>query len=205
MTAAIMGAAPQPATARQRLFAVALLVVLLAFGGFATISYWQDVIDAEAQIQARETLAEGLNRGAARITTDASHASGPSEQQNPYLVGETETIAAAQFQTLVLSTVEPTGSTVFSTQVKARPATDTPIETSPATGEVQDRQIDLEMVFEAHIAEMQRILFTLEQGSPCIFVDELQLQPAKTPQSTEAVDPDPLLHVVLTLHSFWRS
>jgi Type II secretion system (T2SS), protein M subtype b len=103
--------------------------------------------------------------------------------------------------------VEGAGATVFSTQVKPRPTVDQPADPAAQQqpGEAADRQIDMEIVFDARIVDLQKILFTIETGAPFIFVDEMQMQPAKAAQPGEAADPDPLLHVVLTMHGFWRS
>jgi len=197
-------------TAWPRSLAVAVFVALMLVGGVVSWTFWQGIFDARSDIDAREDLVAGLQRAQSRLSPESAHPGETGEVRNPYLTGETETIAAANLQTLVLQVAEAAGTTVSSAQVKPRavidqPAAPEPADASAADKGAADRQIDMEVIFDGKIADIQKVLFTLETGLPYIFVDEMQMQPTKPSQPGEAEEPDPQLHVVLTMHAFWRS
>lgn len=127
-----------------------------------------------------------------RIDPRASAASaGIFDQRDPYLAGESETIAAAGFQTRVRGLVENAGGTIFSTQAQSR-----------SEGDEVERKIEVQVVFEATVEALQTVLHEVETGAPYGFVDDLSVLPAA--QAGETSNDDRMLRVTLSVTSFWR-
>ena len=188
-----------PAVAWPVSLSLAALGLLLGLGGIMVWTYTADLLETRAAVADRSAELELLQKAISRRLGDKAQAPDAGSQRSPYLTGETETIAAAELQTLVLKLVEATPASVLSAQVRPKPVLD-----AATAADKGDRQVDFELAFDARMADFQSILFAIETDLPAVFVDEMQLQPAKAALPGEAVDLDPLMHVVLTMHAYWR-
>lgn len=181
---------------------VVAFLVLLLIGGAVEWSLWQDVFATRDMIAARQDLIAGLKRSAERLTATAAGQTTRQPTASPYLPGETDTIAAAEFQADILKILEANKATVFSAQVRpqAIDAADGQTQTEETTGQ----RINLEVIFDARNVDLQKILFTIETGRPVLMIADMKMQPARTTEGAEARDEDPVLHVVLGVYGFWR-
>jgi hypothetical protein len=183
-------------------FACTILLAVLAIGIGLQWIFWSDILETRQMVAARQQLLESLSQIADRVKVGASVTNREVPRQNAYLPGETDTIAAADLQTRVLKVAESFSATVFSAQVRPRAVNDGSGTTG--TDNALGQRIDLELTFDAHINDVQKILFQLETGFPAIFVGETHIRPARSPETGEAMVDDPTLHVVLAIYGFWR-
>lgn len=178
-------------TARQRSLAVGLAVLLVAIA--AATGFWAHGVHEglRGELAAKEDLLDQLKRSGPRRLTAARP--DDIDRRDPYLPGETETIAAAQLQKRVRSVVEGAGGRVFSSQLLLK-----------TEGDAPDRRIELQIVFEGAIETVQAALFEIETGAPFGFVDELAMQPARSEQVTDPAETGRVLRTTLTVSSYWR-
>lgn len=179
-----------------------LLAACLLAGASAIILEGLALEQAKQEVAARETLLASLDRALQRAAADSAD-SRAAPGASLYLAGESETLAAAALQGLVVGIVEGRGGRIATVQLRLPPAA----SPAPGSGTGQEaRPIELDMVFEAGIASLQQILFDIEAGPPAILVQRLQMQP--TPgQGGAAPSPeaeDQTLRVVLALRAFWK-
>lgn len=181
---------------------VATFLALILIGGAIEWSLWQDVFVKDDMIAARQDLIAGLQRSADRLTATASGHLGPTPTASPFLPGETDTIAAAEFQADVLKILEANKATVFSAQVRplAVDAADGQAPADAASGQ----RINLEVMFDARNVDLQAILFTIETSRPVLLISDMKMQPARATEGGPTRDEDPVLHVVLGVYGFWR-
>lgn len=195
--------APQP---WRRLPSLALLGALLLGGGGLLASDLLALREADGEIAAKEALLASLRRASERAVVAAAGAEREAEE-SPFLPGETETIAAAALQSTVLGAIEARKASVVSAEARVREragpsGADGAEEARPSGIEATDRPIDLDVAFDAGIADLQAILFRLETGRPMVVVDTLRLQPAR--DASGKIAADPLLHAAMTAHGYWR-
>lgn len=178
-------------SSRRRLGAVALLVgmVLLALG--AGFWAWQGVEAATAERDARLDLYDTLRR--ANPQRLPAGLAGEIDRRDPYLAGESETLAAADMQKRIRGLIEAAGGEVFSAQLLLK-----------SEGETPERRIELQVVFEAGIEAIQKALYEIETGAPFGFVDELAIQPARGVSTEKPEEEGRLLRSTLTVTSYWR-
>lgn len=175
---------------RQRLGALGLLALTVVLAGGVALWGRQTVEALDAERAARSDLYETLKRATPQRLPPGL--AGERDRRDPYLAGESETIAAAAMQQRVRGLIETAGGQVFSAQLLLK-----------TEGDAPDRRIELQVVFEGGIETIQRALFEIETGAPFGFVDELAVQPART----EAEKPDEIgrmLRATLTVSSYWR-
>lgn len=181
---------------------VAAFLALLIGGGAIEWSLWQDVFATRDMIAARQDLIAGLKRSVDRLTATAAGQTTRTPTASPYLPGETDTIAAAEFQADALKILETSKATVFSAQV--RPQAIDAADGQPPTDETAGQRINLEVIFDARNVDLQRILFTIETGRPVLVISDVKMQPARATEGAETRNEDPMLHVVLGVYGFWR-
>ena len=203
MTSSAIADLRPAAPAWPMLASTLLLLALVVGGGGLQWIYWQDVLDTRERIAERQDLIAGLAQSAARLRANPAAAAVMAPNASAYLAGETDTIAAADFQARVLRLVESHPAIVFSTQVRSQPIDEVHTDTAPQPA-APGQRINLELTFDAHMADVQAILFEIETGLPVMLVAETQMQPVRSAQVGESPDEDPALHVRLALYGFWR-
>lgn len=181
---------------------IAAFLALILIGGAIEWSLWQDVFATKDMIAARQDLIAGLQRSADRLTATASGHTARTPTASPYLPGETDTIAAAEFQADVLKILEDHKATVFSAQVRPQPV-DAADGQAPADA-TSGQRINLEVTFDARNVDLQAILFAIETSRPVLLISDMKMQPARATEGRETRDEDPVLHVVLGVYGFWR-
>jgi general secretion pathway protein M len=154
-----------PAT--RRIIAVALLIAVVALPYqlvlkpvFAQYDAYQAEVTNEQDMLARfRRLADSRDELRARL---AALQDKPTSTTG-YLTGESETLVAAELQTLVRNTVERNGGRLESTQVL------------PATSESGYRKVALRVRMSADTEALFRILYDLESALPYLFLDSLDI------------------------------
>jgi general secretion pathway protein M len=114
----------------------------------------------------------------------------PNDLYNPFVVAETETLAASEVDRLVRAVVTEANGSVLSSR--------TSVESEPNAA---TQRIKVEAVIEGRIEVIQRTLFSLETSTPLVLIDDLLMQP--TERSSNGTDA-PTLQMNLTLNAFWR-
>ncbi|OLP57739.1 hypothetical protein BJF93_12790 [Xaviernesmea oryzae] len=181
---------------------VALLLAVLLVGTGLLATDLLAIRVSGDEIAAREGLADSLQRAIDKTLAAAAPAKSAPEGSGAVLPGESPTIAAAALQGAVIDIVQNRGAEVLSTEPNAEGRADNEIENAQATG-AGLRPIRLDVTFDARIEDAQAILFAIETGHPVMIVDRLQLTPAR--QLDGQSDSDPLLHLVMALHGYWRA
>lgn len=140
--------------------------------------------DAKLELIERLRLADPTRAGAAR----------QAPRQDPFVVSETATLAAAEIDRLIRTVVTRVNGAVLSTQ---------------ATVERDDnaamRRIEVQAVIEGPIEAIQHTLFELETGAPVILISDLELQPVERSTGKRDAMQAPRLQGTLALSAFWRS
>lgn len=193
---------PQPAARPwPKAASLAVLAAILLGGGMMIATDIGVIEEGNQAIAARETRRDSLLRAADRLKAGAAVADGTTNA-SPYLAGESETIAAAGLQTLVIGAVEARSGKVASALVRLPP--NGPSESGPGGGTA--RPVDVEVVFEAGVAGLQHILFDLETGTPEILVNRLQIQPKRADGAMAGTmeQDDPTLRVILAVRAYWQ-
>ncbi|MEJ1159971.1 type II secretion system protein GspM [Prosthecomicrobium sp. N25] len=173
---------------REQSVALGIFAGLVLLFLVVAVSSFQSVAALMEERDARLGLLDTLKRQ----TPLRAGAGDPADQRDPFLPGESETIAAAGMQQRVRGLIEAAGGQVFSAQILFRSEEGDP-----------DRRVELQVVFEAGIEAVQKALYRIETEAPFGFVDELSIQPARTDGEAEA-DPGRLLRTTVTVTSHWR-
>jgi general secretion pathway protein M len=177
----------------RRVAAVLALLGCLLLASFATVAAINALNTALLERDAKADLAEQLRR----TTPDSRRASpdGQADLQIPFVEAETETLAAAQIDSLVRAAVLRADGTVLSSRAEVKH------EESERT-----RRIEVDLVVQGHIGAMQRMLFALETGAPFVFVDALSIQPVEgaVDKRRPGTAMAPVLQAALTLSAYWR-
>jgi hypothetical protein len=173
----------------QRLLSFLLLLATIGLAAGAGLWAQESVAVLTEERDARVALLETLKRN----TPQRIAAGEAVDRRDPYLPGETETIAAAGMQRRVRALIEEAGGQVFSAQLLLKSEGDDP-----------ERKIELQVVFEAGIGTIQKALWQIETEAPFGFVDELTIQPARNEAVDATQDTGRLLRTTLTVTGHWR-
>lgn len=176
---------------RQRLLAGGLFVALVVVTAGALLWAWQVYEVQQAEISAKAELLDSLKRHTPQRLGQARP--GDIDRRDPYLAGESETIAAANMQRRIRGLVETAGGQVFSSQLLMK-----------SEGDTADRRIELQLVFEGRMEAVQAALFEIETGAPFGFVDELAMAPARSEQVGDPAEAGRVLRTTLTVSAYWR-
>jgi general secretion pathway protein M len=181
----------------RRFVAVGLLaLVALALYSFVVGPLLASYADSRRQVaDSRATLAryEDIGRDTPKLQTqlDELHRQGASAAG--YLDGQNETLVAASLQERLKSAVVQTGGHLNSTQVLA------------STEKGQTRRVVVRGQMQMNLAALQRVLYTLESGSPYLFIDNLDVRPMVGPRGQETQDSEALLDVHFDVYGYMRS
>jgi Tfp pilus assembly protein PilE len=93
MSAIPVDQGPQP---MRRWLALVILLAVVGMGAYVAVTFWQQVFESQTEIAAKSDLADAL-KAASRRVSDKEHPEAAKDNRNPYLQGETDTIAAANF------------------------------------------------------------------------------------------------------------
>lgn len=181
----------------RRAAAVGLLaVVLLALYSFvvgpAVASYVDSRRDSArlrdeiAHMQAIGRDIPDLEKQLDRLHRQGATAAG-------YLDGQNETLVAAALQERLKAAVAETGGRLNSTQVLA------------GTAKGKTRRVAVRGQMQMSIVALQRVLYTLESGSPYLFVDNLDVRPMVGPRGPQGTDGDGVLDVHFDVYGYMRS
>lgn len=180
----------------RRFVAVGLLALaVLALYSFVVGPLLTSYADSRRQVaESRATLAHyqeiGRDIPELRKQLDALHRQGATGAG--YLDGQNETLAAAALQERLKSAVVQTGGRLNSTQVLT------------STEKGQTRRVVVRGRMQVNIAALQRVLYTLESGSPYLFIDNLDVRPMVGPRSQETPDSDAPLDVNFDVYGYMR-
>jgi general secretion pathway protein M len=176
-------------------------VGLLALAGLAFYSFVADPLlagyaDSRRQTaEARATLEhyQALGRDIPELKKqlDALHRRGATGAG--YLDGQNETLVAAALQERLKGAVTQTGGRLNSTQVLA------------SSEKGQTRRVTVRGQMQMSIGTLQRVLYTLESGSPYLFVDNLDVRPMVGAPGPETQGGDALLDVHFDVYGYMRS
>ena len=168
------------------LFGLLLLVALSAVA-----VGWADLAAATAERDAKaDLLAHAVAVG--RRGAGAPEAAAP----DPFVVAETQTLAAAQIEADVRALAVTAGLSLRASRAEVKPPETT------AAPEAWTR-LTVEASLEGQNDALQDFLAKLETGRPVAVVDSLAIEPAETEgAATDAQAPR--LHASLTLTAFWR-
>ena len=181
----------------RRIVAVGLLaLVLLALYSFAAAPLLASYADSRRQAaESRAALARYEEVGgeipALKKQLDALHQRGATAAG--YLDGQNETLVAAALQERLKSAVVQTGGRLNSTQVLA------------GTEKGQTRRVVVRGQMQMTIASLQRVLYTLESGSPYLFIDNLDVRPLVGPRGPDTAEGDAALDVHFDVYGYMRS
>ena len=192
----------RPSATAARPLSLAALLVLLLGGGAVEGLLWQDVAAMQDMIAARQDHVAGLKRWAERLTAPVAGSVTRTPAASPFLPGETDTIAAAEFQAQVLKILEDNKATVLSAQVRLQ-AFDATHDRTPLD-EATGQRIKLDVIFDVRNVDLQKILFMIETGRPILVISDLKMQPALPTDGRDTRAEDPDLHVVLGILGVWR-
>jgi hypothetical protein len=173
------------------LLAVLLLAALVGGGGLGLIGLWQAVDLAEGERDADLDRLEVLKQHLAQQSSPTGKADPATA--NPYLVGETPSMAINGLQGILVQAIEKNGSSVVSFQGR-------PIEES--TG--PELRLQVEATFETDLEALQAILFSLETAVPDIFIDSLNVQVVDQTQAGTQTSAAERLRVTLGGTGYWR-
>jgi hypothetical protein len=171
--------------------ALVYAAVLLAVIGWITFSAYGNS-DLRTEIAAKSDMLDTLQR---RAIPDLARGGAVAANPLALISASTETIAASTLQTYVLEQLEQAGGVVQSIQAETSRAT-----AAPAGGL---HKLNAQLSFESGIAPLQKLLFSLETGTPFVFVDSLSVQPSTgVPPGGRMGDK---LRVNLVLSSYWQN
>jgi general secretion pathway protein M len=179
----------------SRVLAVGILaaLLLLAFFGFVSPlldAYRQAGAASEQYRNALEHTAHtgsdlaGLRAELARLKEHQASAVGFMQGSNPSL-------AAADLQNRIKSSVEAARGELRSTQIL------------PARDEGAFRRISIRGQIAVNMAALQRVFYELESATPFLFLDNVEIRSRPARRSTGAED-DPVLEVRFDLYGYMR-
>jgi general secretion pathway protein M len=147
--------------------------------------------DAKSELLASLQKARAAQAGEP-LGTEAEHG-------DPFIAAASETQAAAEIDSLLRRIVLEANGTVLSSQSEPKQEED--------KGPL--RKIEASITIEGKIEAIQAVLFSIETGSPFIFVDLLALSPKNMSSGLgdagPASDQTPLLRASLTTSAYWRT
>lgn len=180
----------------RRLAAVGLLVaVVLSVYSFVVGPLLASYADNRGEVaQSRAALARYQEADreipALQKQLEALHRQGATGAG--YLDGENETLVAAALQERLKSAVVQTGGHLNSTQVLA------------SADKGKPHRVAVRGQMQMSIAALQRVLYTLESGSPYLFIDNLDVRPVVDVRGSAAPDSNALLDVHFDVYGYMR-
>jgi general secretion pathway protein M len=139
---------------------------------------------------ARETLAQ-LNARAMAVGGPASGAT--DGLKDPFLGGDTVTVAGANLQERVVAAIRRAGGAVTSSQVDLSDPKATP------------QRIALSAASELEQSALQGLLYDLEAGAPYLYLDQISVQSARENFGAAAGTADATrLRISLSVSAYWR-
>lgn len=180
----------------RRLAAVGLLVaVVLAGYSFVAaplLASYRDNRREAVQLQATLAKYEEVGREIPDLQKrlEALHRQGATGAG--YLDGQNETLIAAALQERLKTVVAETGGRLNSTQVIA------------STEHDKTHRVAVRGQMQMSLASLQRVLYTLESGTPYLFIDNLDVRPMVGARRSETPDADALLDVHFDIYGYMR-
>ncbi len=166
-----------------------VLAGLLVLAGFSVAAALADLSAALAE---RDVKADFVMQSLRASQIRSGEPPAEEAAANLAIVAESETLAAAELDTLLRSRFADSGSAVTSSQTEAKHE-----ETGPP-GHLEARA-----VAEGTMEAIQKALFGLESGTPLVQVDEISLEPVERLAGTDAAPQQPTLRATLTLSAYW--
>jgi general secretion pathway protein M len=153
---------------RQTLSAL-IYAALVVLAGFAVVlSTIQMVERYRSYRETVEMLARFEERRLAGADTEAM----PWPPGSPFLDGPSETVASATLMQLVTGAITRVGGSVVSTEVE------------PQAAQPKDQYLRVIATCDLEQGALQRFLHDIEAGMPFLFVDQLLVQSATTPNDS---------------------
>lgn len=174
------------AIASTALFCALLCLALI----FATLSREAlNVADQDRAAKAEFLASLQQPRGDRSATRDPSE----SRPENPFVGAETETLAAAEVDSLLRKIVMESNGAILSSRAEPKHVD---------AGHIH--KIEAEISLEGRIEAIQAALFALETAAPFIFIKALELHPANEASDKAGADPAPVLRATLTASAYWK-
>lgn len=181
----------------RRAVAVGLLaVVLLALYSFVigpAVASYADSRRQSARLRDELAHLQAIGRDIPDLETRLAQLHRQGATAAGYLDGQNETLVAAALQERLKAAVAATGGRLNSTQVL----------TIAAQGKT--RRVAVRGQMQMNIAALQRVLYTLESGSPYLFIDNLDVRPMVGPRGPQSTDGDGVLDVYFDVYGYMRS
>lgn len=180
----------------RRLVAVGLLVaVLLGVYSFVAApllaSYGQNRHEA-AELQAALAKYEEIGREIPELQKQLDDLHRQGATAAGYLEGQNDTLIAAALQDRLKNAVAQTGGRLNSTQVLAN------------TEHTKPHRVAVRGQMQMSLASLQRVLYTLESGTPYLFIDNLEVRPVVGPRGSQPTDTDAVLDVHFDIYGYMR-
>ena len=153
-----------------------------------------EVVDLSSALAERDAKAEFVTRSLRTPRSGQADLSGTGSGTALAVVAESETLAAADLDTLVRSTVVDAGGAVLSSQTEAK-------HDEAGIG----GRIEAQAVVEGPIEAVQKAVFRLENGTPLVLVDEIAMQPVEASGGAGGDPQAPTLHATMTLSAYWTA
>jgi general secretion pathway protein M len=180
----------------RRLVAVGLLLaVLLAGYSFVVapvLASYGEKREEAAQLEATLGKYEEIGREIPELQKqlEALHQQGATGAG--YLEGQNETLITAALQERLKDVVAQTGGRLNSTQVLAN------------TEHTTTHRVAVRGHMQMNLVALQHVLYTLESGTPYLFIDNLDIQPMIGARAQQTPDTDALLDVHLDVYGYMR-
>jgi len=185
MTAASTSPTGQSLAAVAAFFGLVLATLLVGAAFLLANHNMQDEFETKTRmlesLQRQALPSAGANEAPVQAAARVAAISAPSE-----------TIAASELQKDILACLKDAGGAVHSIHAEA---------TSDTIGDGLKR-LNAQITFDGSINALQKVLFTLESGTPYIVVDSLVVQPTST--SAPGTKAGETLRVTLVASSYWK-
>jgi len=179
----------------SRLLALGILAALLLLAFFGFVS---PLLDAYRQAgaaseQYRAALEHTRNSGSdlAGLRAELAHLKEHQASAVGFMQGSNPSLAAADLQNRIKSSVEAARGELRSTQIL------------PARDEGAFRRISIRGQIAVNMAALQRVFYDLESATPFLFLDNVEIRSRPARRSTSP-DDDPVLEVRFDLYGYMR-
>ena len=179
----------------SRLLALGILAALLLLAFFGFVS---PLLDAYRQAgaaseQYRAALEHTRNTGSdlAGLRAELAHLKEHQASAVGFMQGSNPSLAAADLQNRIKSSVEAARGELRSTQIL------------PARDEGAFRRISIRGQIAVNMAALQRVFYDLESATPFLFLDNVEIRSRPARRSTSP-DDDPVLEVRFDLYGYMR-
>lgn len=180
----------------SRALALALLaaLLLLAYGivGRPLIAEFDDARTAAQRLRAAVERTEAVERKLAQLKAELARLKEHQTSAVGFIAGANESLAAAELQNRIKTSVERAKGELRSTQ---------PLQ---ARDEGLFRRVSVRGQIAVKLSALQRVCYELESSTPFLFLDNIEARTPATYMINPAASEDPVLDVRFDLYGFMR-